>query len=173
MFSWLSYNPDASSWMKLLLHLVLFFALHISLFLLLCEVILNQFTGVQVWDELFLLRNYLSCPSKLVLRALSWLAWLPHTARDEARRPRSFELQIQTQRISEICPFKLLSATALLVQHCSQPWCLWDVLSPTTGFLACISTGSTESLSKQKVMKEAGQGTFPVGEDADVQKPRS
>lgn len=56
--------------MKLLLHLVLFFTFLISLFLLLCKVLLNEFTGAQVWEELVLLRNCLSYPSNLALRAL-------------------------------------------------------------------------------------------------------
>lgn len=133
--------------MKLFLRLVLFFTLLISLFLLLCKVLLNQLTRAQVWGELVLLRNCLSCPSRLALRAL---IWLPHTAWDDARKPHLFQLQIQTHRMSEISPFKLLNATALFVHHCFQSWFRLDVFCPTTGLLTHISTGTTESLSKQK-----------------------
>lgn len=158
--------------MKLLLHLVLVFTLLISLFLLLCEVLLNQFTGAQVWEELVFLGNCLSCPLQdLLSEHCSWWVWLPHTAWDEARRPHSFNSQIQTHGMSEISPFtekgEFLS-TALLVQHCSRPQCRLDVLSPTTGLLTRISTGSTESLSKQKVMKQVR-----TKEDADFEKPCS
>lgn len=105
-----------------------------------------------------MLRNLLSCPSRLPLRArflTDVSAAAQHGRSEEASFVQVADSDTQGVRNASFQAVELHSST---FNQCYQPRCPSDVLSPSTGLLTPISTGSTESLSKHKVMTQVRTG---------------